>query len=142
MKHFNISTDSSGITLEFEQSLKQDNKYLIFKVPIISLIIGFLNGFFGGGGGMLCVPFLKKCFCLEDKIAHATTLLIMLPLSIISVVIYSKNMAILKSEYLGIIIGVILGGIVGSLTLKKISNKAINIIFCIIIIYGGIRMLF
>ena len=51
-------------------------------------------------------------------------------------------MAIFKSEYLGIIIGVILGGIVGSLTLKKISNKAINIIFCIIIIYGGIRMLF
>ena len=42
-------------------------------------IIGFVNGFWGGGGGMICVPLLQNIIHLPEKKAHATTLLIMLP---------------------------------------------------------------
>ena len=31
-----------------------------FKLILSGLTIGIVNGFFGGGGGMICVPLLEK----------------------------------------------------------------------------------
>ena len=58
---------------------------------ITGAIIGFVNGFWGGGGGMVCVPLLQNVIGLPEKKSHATTLLIMLPLSIASLVVYLIN---------------------------------------------------
>ena len=43
---------------------------------------GAANGFFGSGGGLLSVPALESGG-LETKKAHATSLAIMLPLSVV-----------------------------------------------------------
>ena len=51
-------------------------------------MIGFINGFFGGGGGMICVPTLEKALKLDNKRAHATAIAVIFPLSLISCAIY------------------------------------------------------
>lgn len=51
---------------------------------------GAANGFFGSGGGLLSVPALESGG-LETKKAHATSLAIMLPLSVVSAAVYMKN---------------------------------------------------
>ena len=113
---------------------------------IISLLggifVGFLNGFFGGGGGMVVVPILIFLLGLKEKQAHATAIFCILPLSITSSIIY-----ITQGEFqfynLGFVsIGVIVGGIIGSLVLKKINNKALRIIFALIMIIAGIKIMF
>ena len=48
------------------------------------------SGFFGGGGGMLCVPLLQFRG-LDVKRAHATALIVILPLCIVSAAIYIAN---------------------------------------------------
>ena len=65
----------------------QKNKNIFLSV-ILGLIIGFINGFFGGGGGMVVVPLLTKHYKLEQKEAQATAIAVMLPICIASAIIY------------------------------------------------------
>ena len=58
-------------------------KNILWGIPI-----GFVNGFFGSGGGVVAVYVLKRVFKLEDKKAHATALSIILPLSCASLFMY------------------------------------------------------
>lgn len=104
--------------------------------------VGFINGFFGGGGGMLCVPLLNKILGEETKSSHATAMLIILPISIASAITYvSSGFFDLK---LTLIVGggVIAGGIVGALLLKKLNSAAISIIFAVLMIAAGIKLAF
>ena len=55
-----------------------------------SAAVGLISGFFGGGGGMLCVPLLQLRG-LPVKQAHATALIVILPLCIVSAAIYIAN---------------------------------------------------
>lgn len=104
--------------------------------------IGFINGFFGGGGGMVAVPVLKKANNLQEKQAHATSLVIILPLTVISAVIYLVGKSIMWDIALTVTVGVCVGGIIGALVLKKTNNKIIAYIFCAVMFIAGVRMLF
>ena len=108
---------------------------------IVGLALGFVNGFLGGGGGMLCVPLLVFAIGLSDKKAHATAILIMLPISIVSFVVYAFTMQIEWTSAIWVTIGSIVGGLVGSLLLKKLSNSWLRAIFAVIMIVAGVRML-
>ena len=102
--------------------------------------IGLVNGFFGGGGGMLCVPILESFMKLESKRAHATTLCIILPLSIVSAVIYiiKNDVDVINLSWVSL--GTIIGGIVGALWLNKINNKVLRVIFAILMLGVGIKL--
>lgn len=135
----------------FENNLKSKNVYYLSKktngklksiwLLIIGAIIGFINGFWGGGGGMICVPTLTSILKLPDKKAHATAILIMLPLSVASFVVYLIHGSI-KWETAGFVTGgFVIGGILGALILKKINNVVLRIIFSVVIIAGAIKLL-
>lgn len=119
----------------------ESSKNSIFIKFLTGALIGFVNGFWGGGGGMICVPLLMQIIKLPEKKAHATTLLIMLPLSIASLVVYmlSGNLEILNALKIGL--GFVVGGLLGAIILKYISNLWLGIIFSVIIIAGGIKLL-
>lgn len=105
---------------------------------VVGACIGFINGFLGAGGGVLLVPFLTFALKNETKVAHATAVLIMLPISVISAVIY-----IIKGEFnfmvtLPVFIGSVVGGTCGALLLKKLNNSIIIIIFSLVLIASGV----
>ena len=131
----------SGIEISIEGKQKEKRNINIFFKLLMGGIIGFVNGFWGGGGGMICVPLLMQGLKLPEKNAHATTLLIMLPLSITSLIVYFifGNLEILKAVKVGI--GFIIGGLLGAVLLQKINNVWLGIIFSLIIISGGIKLL-
>lgn len=106
----------------------------------IGSVIGLVNGFFGGGGGMLCVPIFEKLFGLESKKAHATTLCVVLPLSLVSsiVYIYSNDINFINLSWVSI--GAILGGVIGAFFLTKINNKWLRIIFAVLMFGVGVKM--
>ena len=68
-------------------------KKLLKKVMVVvfSGAVGFVNGFFGGGGGMLLVPLLEKAMKCPVKKSHATAIAIILPISIASAITYIIN---------------------------------------------------
>ena len=115
-------------------------KDTIFRI-VASLIVGFINGFFGGGGGLVCVPTLEKVYKLETKKAHATAIAVMLPLSIISSIIYIFNNKFNISISTTVTCGVLVGGFIGAIFLKKFNSCVIKWIFIVILFSAGVRML-
>lgn len=105
-----------------------------------AVLVGFVNGFFGGGGGLLCVPTLEKVYKLETKNAHATAVAIMFPLSFASSIIYLISNSINTFSCLAVAIGSSLGGLVGAFALKKFNSNFIRWIFIAILFTAGVRM--
>lgn len=104
------------------------------------LLIGCVNGFFGGGGGMLCVPLLEKVLGEETKKAHATAILIILPISIASAIAYIVGGYFSLGGTLASSGGVIAGGVAGALLLKKLPPFAVGVTFALLMIGVGIRL--
>lgn len=120
---------------------KKGKKHHVLTFGLAGIIIGFINGFWGGGGGMVCVPTLTNIFKLPEKKAHATAILIMLPLSFSSLMVYFFGGTINWGNASIIAAGFVGGGIVGALLLKRINSLLLKLIFSLIIIAGAIRLL-
>ncbi len=103
---------------------------------------GFVNGLFGGGGGMIAVPLLKSALKKPTKEAHATAILIILPLSVASGILYASFGAFDLSIGLPTTFGVFVGGIIGAFALSSLSSDTITFIFNIAMALAGVKMLF
>ena len=106
------------------------------------LISGFINGLFGGGGGMIIVPLLTMLLKYESQKAHATAILIILPLSLLSGLFYAYFGTLNLSVALPVSIGVTLGGVLGAFLLSKLSSKWLVLIFSFVMAGAGIKMIF
>lgn len=104
------------------------------------LLVGGVSGLFGGGGGMLLVPLLSFVGGLEQKESHATAIAIILPLCVVTAITYTLfgKIALLSAGFAEI--GVIIGGIIGAILLKKLSSKFLSIVFYLLMIFAGMRM--
>ncbi len=104
-----------------------------------SALLGAVSGFFGGGGGMLCVPLLQAVG-LDAKKSHATALFVILPICIVSAAIYIANGYFDYTAVVCAVIGVSLGGIAGALLLDKLGGTAVNLIFSALMIAVGLKL--
>ncbi len=103
-------------------------------------LIGIINGLFGAGGGMLAVPFLRKNG-LNQKSAHENAVAVILPITVISAVVYClKGFVKLSDAYIYIPTGLI-GAYLGTKIMAKISPKLLKGIFGGFMIYAGVRLL-
>jgi hypothetical protein len=106
----------------------------------VGLACGAANGFFGSGGGIIAVPMLESDG-LETKKAHATSLAVMLPISIVSAFIYSYSGSLDFANAAKYLPGGLLGAAAGSRLMKRISANMLRRLFGAIMIYFGIRMI-
>lgn len=112
------------------------------KLLAIGTLAGAINGFFGGGAGLILVPLLKKVCGQEAKSAHATSVAVTFVLSIATFIVYLLRGSFSQVENLWFfIIGSTVGGALGGFALKKIPRKALKIIFSLFLIYSGVRMI-
>ena len=118
----------------------KENKRKNIKLSLFGILIGAVNGLFGAGGGMLAVPLLKKCG-LTQKSAHANAIAVIVPITVISAVLYLlRGNVSLNQAYIYIPTGVI-GALIGTFALKKISAVWLKRIFGGFMVYAGIRLL-
>ncbi len=110
------------------------------KNALSGIAIGIVNGMLGAGGGMVAVPLLKKSG-MEQKQAHANAVAVILPISVVSAVIYLINGQVRISDAIGFMPSGVAGSVVATLLLKKISPKYLKIIFGAFMVWAGIRML-
>lgn len=129
---------SKGLKREKEEKLSAKEVCMLL---LCGAIIGFLNGFFGGGGGMICVPLLENVLHLGSKYSHATAIVIIFPISFISAIIYLLSGTLETLPLVTVGLGVVVGGILGSFALKLLPPKALRVIFALIMLAGGIRLI-
>lgn len=58
---------------------------------LIGIIVGIISGLFASGGGLLLVPVYTYILKLDEKEARATSLFCILPMVILTAIIYNKN---------------------------------------------------
>lgn len=116
-------------------------KVKFWQIFLFGALIGLINGFFGGGGGMVVVPLLTKLFNMEQKKAQATALFVILPISLVSTIVYMCNNSIDFASGWPVIAGIIGGGLIGAKLLNKLNNNAIKGIFVFFMLLGGVGML-
>lgn len=112
-----------------------------FYAVLTGCVAGLVNGVFGGGGGMIVVPMLVMLLKCNPKKAHATTMLIILPLSLVSGLFYSAFGNLNLQVALPVTLGVLVGGIIGAFLLSKLSTRLVVIIFSVAMAAAGIKML-
>ncbi|MGO1469118.1 MAG: TSUP family transporter [Tissierella sp.] len=115
-------------------------KKLKLKLIFIGILAGLINGFFGSGGGIIVVIGLVHLVKLPDYKSHATALSIILPLSIISTVIYLFNNKIPYKITMFAMLGAGAGSFIGAKILNKIPIYILRKIFGAVIIYSAVRM--
>ena len=91
---------------------------------------------------MVAVVSLRKFLNVETHKSHATAVAIMLPLTIISAVVYLTKYQTDVKTLIFVTIGGIIGGIIGAKLLIKISSKWLHRIFGAVMIFAAVRMLF
>lgn len=115
--------------------------YSNYKLYLVGLVTGLVNGLIGSGGGTIIVPFLKYLVDIDPHKAHATAISIIFPLTIISTFIYFQNGFIDIKTSLLVALGSIVGGYIGAKLLNKIPKKYLKKIFGLFMIVVSVRML-
>ena len=103
--------------------------------------VGVANGLFGGGGGMLAVPLLQQTG-LEERQAHATAILVILPISLVSFLLYFWKGFYDFSVLIPTAVGVTAGGIIGSYLLGKLPIKIVHYTFTALQCIAGLYLFF
>ena len=119
----------------------REAKFALWKVLLTGALAGFVNGFFGAGGGMLVVPLLIVLVGLADKQAFSSAISIILPLTIVSLVIYAKNGALDIKAALPYLLGGAGGGVLAGLWFQKVPAKWLHLALGALIVFGGVRLL-
>ena len=106
----------------------------------IGIITGFANGLFGSGGGTVVVPCMEKYLGIDAHKSHATAIAVILPLSVLSAVIYFFKANIPWLETAVVSAGGVAGGFVGAKLLNRISGRWLHIIFGVAMLAAAVRM--
>jgi len=89
---------------------------------------------------MIAVESMERCG-INSKSAHASSILTILPPSIISAVVYFfKGNLQFTPDHWGLLGGAAVGGLMGAFLLGKLSAKWIDLIFTGLMLISGIRM--
>lgn len=110
------------------------------KPAAFGVAVGLVNGVFGAGGGMLAVPLLKKSG-LDQKQSHANAVAVILPITVISAILYLVKGNVTFADSFSFIPTGLLGAVIATFALQKFSNKFLQKIFATFMIYAGIRLL-
>ncbi|MBE6707356.1 MAG: sulfite exporter TauE/SafE family protein [Ruminococcaceae bacterium] len=114
------------------------------KLSLAGLLAGTVNGLLGAGGGIIIIYALNKIIGekeLDKNGAFATALCIMLPISVLSVLIYSSRGHISMEGFGVFLLPAIIGGALGGVLLGKLNTAFLKKLFAGLVIISGILLL-
>lgn len=112
------------------------------KMGAAGLLAGFINGLLGSGGGVLIVLYLTILAKVGRKNAQATAIAVILPMAILSSIIYARGGYVAWPQLWKVSAGGVAGAILGAVLLNRLQPKFLKKLFGIFLVIAGIRMFF
>lgn len=119
-----------------------EKKGTILRSALAGGAAGLVNGFFGGGGGMVLVPLLAGWCGLDQRKAFATSVAVILPLCGLSAAIYLFRGGVDLMAALPYLLGGLVGGFLGGTLFRRMNMVWLRRIFALLLLYGGAKALF
>ena len=107
----------------------------------LSFLAGGINGFLGTGGGIIFIYMLQSLTKNNTKDNFSTSLCATIFISLIALFSYVRNDSVDFSLIQKIFLPTLLGGIVGAAVTDKLKTSYISLIFGILVVYSGIRLI-
>lgn len=101
---------------------------------------GLVSGLFGGGGGMVLLPLLRRCGVAERQ-AFAVTVAVLWPLCALGAGVYLARGAVDLGVLLPCLFGGFCGGLVGGATMGKVPVVWLRRVFAGFLLFAGGRYL-
>jgi uncharacterized membrane protein YfcA len=114
-------------------------KTSVIRAAIPGLLAGTVNGLLGAGGGMVLVPLLIALACVDEDRLFPSSVAIMLPICVVSLVVSSLSHPLPFRESLPYLLGSGIGGFASAVWGQKIPTIWLHRAFGILILWGGIR---
>ena len=118
------------------ETTKHGNKW---KFAVTGALAGLDNGLFGSGGGMFLVPLFTHWTKLPQRKAFATSVAVILPLSLVSAGIYWFRGGLELDAAWPYLLGGFLGGMLSGRVFQKVPLTWLRRAFALLILYGGVR---
>ncbi len=122
-----------------KKGIKQ--KFIVLVDMLVGAISGLVGGLFGAGGGMLVVPCLTTVNDFDVRKAHASAILVVLPLTIASSVVYSSKGYFDLNVFTYVVVGSVIGGLIGQKLLRNLSSDTLSLLFNGLMIFAGVQMI-
>ena len=107
----------------------------------VGALTGVLAALCGVGGGLIMVPAFVFLLALDQKSAVATSLAVIIAVSLVATAKYSAASLVKWQIVLPVMLGAVVTTWLATDWLKHLSNDALSRIFAILMIVVGIRML-
>lgn len=110
-----------------------------WKYAVTGSLAGLCNGLFGSGGGLFLVPLLTQWTGLDQRKGFATSVAVILPLSLFSAGVYFLQGGIDLRGAWPYLLGGALGGLLSGKIFRRVPMVWVRRAFGLLILYGGIR---
>ena len=108
-------------------------------LPLAGFLAGCISGLFGAGGGMILVPFLSASKTLRDDEMFPSSVAIILPICILTLLTTAKNAPLPWLEALPYLFGSAVGGTLAGVFGKQIPATLLHRLLGILILWGGVK---
>jgi uncharacterized protein len=107
----------------------------------LGLVMGIASGLFGIGGGVIAVPALVAIFGISDLIAKGTSLLVMIPTSIVGTISHVRARAV--DVRAGLVVGVTatVASVPGALLSLALPPRLSSILFAILLLVVAVQLI-
>ncbi len=109
-------------------------------MKLAAFLPGFINGLLGTGGGIVAVSLLRREGSAPNE-AHATSVALMLPISAVSLGIHLWQNGFALLGYWPLCLPAAIGALAGAKLLKNISSQLLRLLFALLLLYSGLRLL-
>lgn len=114
--------------------MKQPGKY-----ALTGALAGLANGLFGSGGGLFLVPLFTGWAKLPQRKAFATSVAVILPLSLVSAAVYWFRGGLDVSAAWPYLLGGAVGGLLAGKIFRRVPLVWVRRAFGLLLLYGGVR---
>jgi uncharacterized membrane protein YfcA len=122
----------------------REDRRTVLKLLTAGFLAGAVNGLLGAGGGIIAVFSLSKIYkerMLEKNEVFAHALCVMLPLSLLSCIIYFAKGSFSTEGFGVFLLPAVLGGLVGGFLLDKLRTSFLKKLFSFLVIVSGIILI-
>ncbi len=105
----------------------------------VGLIVGFLSGMMGVGGGNMMVPAMVLLAGFPQVLAQGTSLLAMVPAGTVGAHAHWQLGNVARRLLPGLVPGIVAGAFLGSSVANRLPEEALRVAFAVILVYSAAR---